>query len=365
MQIEYVPAIAACEDVRRPYDARCASARLRNLWQSCRGAASPARSCCSCRWRPLVNAVHDGRGALMGRLHRHADGSLHEHDDHVDDHRHDDASPPSHRDVGDHSGYADSGTSRIAVLERILDENDRVAAANRELLRAHGVRTVNLMSAPGAGKTTLLKRTLSTLSERVRVGVLEGDIATSLDADQLDGLGAIVSLVNTSAGFGGECHLDAVMVRSGLGRLPLADLDLLVIENVGNLVCPAEFDVGEDAKAMVYAVTEGDDKPLKYPVMFRAVDVVVINKIDLLPHLDVDLDRFLDNLQAVNPHAKTILASARTGQGVDEWCQLADVDRELRPSGVNSSARSEREVRIGWCAERSRDRLPGFAAASW
>ena len=161
----------------------------------------------------------------MGRLHRHADGSLHEHDDHVDDHRHDDALPPSHRDVGDHSGYADSGTSRIAVLERILDENDRVAAVNRERLRLHGVRTVNLMSAPGAGKTTLLQRTLSTLSERLRVGVLEGDIATSLDADQLDGLGAIVSLVNTSAGFGGECHLDAVMVRSGLGRLPLADLD--------------------------------------------------------------------------------------------------------------------------------------------
>ena len=155
----------------------------------------------------------------------------------------------------------------------------------------------------------------------MRVGVLEGDIATSLDADQLDGLGAVVALVNTSAGFGGECHLDAVMVRSGLGRLPLADLDLLVIENVGNLVCPAEFDVGEDAKAMVYAITEGDDKPLKYPVMFRAVDVVVINKIDLLPHLDVDLDRLLDNLHGVNPHAEMILASARTGEGVDEWCR--------------------------------------------
>ena len=111
------------------------------------------------------------------------------------------------------------------------------------------------------------------------------------------------------------------MVRSGLGRLPLADLDLLVVENVGNLVCPAEFDVGEDAKAMVYAITEGDDKPLKYPVMFRAVDLVVINKIDLLPHLDLDLDRLLDNLQGVNPHAEVILASAQTGRGVDEWCR--------------------------------------------
>jgi hydrogenase nickel incorporation protein HypB len=176
------------------------------------------------------------------------------------------------------------------------------------------------MSAPGAGKTTLLGRTIRHLGDRVRVGVLEGDIATSLDADALSGLGAQVSLVNTSAGFGGECHLDASMVRSGLGRLGLDQLDLLVIENVGNLVCPAEFDVGEDARAMVCAVTEGEDKPLKYPVMFRAVDVVVVNKIDLLPHLDFDLDAFLRNLHDVNPRATVIQASARTGVGVDEWC---------------------------------------------
>ena len=248
----------------------------------------------------------------MGRFHRHPDGTEHEHD-HDGDHEH-------HRDVGDHSGYVDTGTSRVEVLERILDENDRVAETTRTELHTHGVRTVNLMSAPGAGKTTLLRRTLAALEGRVRVGILEGDIATSLDADQLDGFGAAVSLVNTSAGFGGECHLDAVMVRAGLARLPLADLDLLVIENVGNLVCPAEFDVGEDAKAMVYAVTEGEEKPLKYPVMFRAADVVVVNKVDLLPHLDVDLDRLLANVDAVNPTARIILASARTGEGVDEWC---------------------------------------------
>jgi hydrogenase nickel incorporation protein HypB len=255
----------------------------------------------------------------MGRFHRHSDGTVHEHDgdDHGDDH---DDHADEH-DVGDHTGYLDTGAARVEVLERILDENDRVAAANRSELRGHGVRTVNLMSSPGAGKTTLLKRTLAVLAGRIRVGVLEGDIATSIDADQLDGYGAAVSLVNTSAGFGGECHLDAVMVRSGLRRLPLAELDLVVVENVGNLVCPAEFDVGEDAKAMVYAVTEGEDKPLKYPVMFRAVDVVVINKIDLLPHLDVDVDRFLANLHAVNPTAEVIHTSARTGQGIDEWCE--------------------------------------------
>ena len=257
----------------------------------------------------------------MGRFHRHTDGTVHSHghDDEEHEHGHDHGTA-GRRDVGDHSGYAETGGSRVDVLERILDENDRIAATNRAELHAHGVRTVNLMSAPGAGKTTLLRRTLAMLGERVRIGVLEGDIATSLDADQLEGYGAALSLVNTSAGFGGECHLDAVMVRSGLARLPLSELDLLVIENVGNLVCPAEFDVGEDAKAMVYAVTEGEEKPLKYPVMFRAVDVVVVNKVDLLPHLDVDIERFRENLRNVNPTARAIMTSAKTGEGVEEWC---------------------------------------------
>jgi hydrogenase nickel incorporation protein HypB len=254
----------------------------------------------------------------MGRFHRHDDGTVHEHE-HEHEHERDDASH-HHGDVGDHSGYTETGASRVAVLEDILSENDRVADANRHDMAHAGVRSVNLMSSPGAGKTTLLKRSLGVLSDHVRVGILEGDIATSLDADRLDGLGAAVALVNTSAGFGGECHLDAVMVRAGLDRLPLDQLDLLVIENVGNLVCPAEFDVGADARAMVYSVTEGEEKPLKYPVMFRAADVVVINKIDLLPHLDFELDDFLGNLHDVNPRARVIHASARTGEGVAEWC---------------------------------------------
>jgi len=260
----------------------------------------------------------------MGRFHRHSDGIEHDHEHGDVDH--------DHRDVGDHSGYTETGSERIEVLEHILAENDRVADSNPRDLVAAGVRTINLMSAPGAGKTTLLRRTISTLGERVRVGVLEGDIATSLDADALSGMGAQVSLVNTSAGFGGECHLDATMVRAGLGRLGLDRLDLLVIENVGNLVCPAEFDVGENAKAMVYAITEGEEKPLKYPVMFRAVDVVVVNKIDLLPHLDFDLPKFLDNLNRINSRATVIQASARTGQGVDEWCAWLLDSNNRRPA---------------------------------
>ena len=251
----------------------------------------------------------------MGRFHRHPDGTEHDHDLGDHDHGH-----GRDRDVGDHRGY-ETGSERIMVLEQILGENDRVADENRAELAGHGIRTVNLMSSPGAGKTALLARTIPALCDRLRIGVVEGDIATSLDADALTDLGAQVSLVNTNAGFGGECHLDAVMVRAGLGRLALDQLDLVIIENVGNLVCPAEFDVGQDARAMVYAITEGEEKPLKYPVMFRTADVVVVNKIDLLPHLRFDLAAFRRNLDQVNPTATVIELSAETGEGLDAWLE--------------------------------------------
>lgn len=257
----------------------------------------------------------------MGRFHVHADGTAHEHAEHHHGHDVEDVRYASPRDVGDHSGYAETGHARVTILENLLSENDRIADDNAKRFAAAGVRAVNLMSSPGAGKTTLLRRTLEHLGGRHRIGVLEGDIATTLDADQLEGKGAVaISVVNTNAGFGGECHLDAVMVRSGIDRLPLMELDLLIIENVGNLVCPAEFRVGEHARAMVFSVTEGEEKPLKYPVMFRAADVVAVNKIDLLPHLDFDLDAFLTNLGSVNPSARIIRTSARTGEGVEEWC---------------------------------------------
>ncbi|HEX4760949.1 MAG TPA: hydrogenase nickel incorporation protein HypB [Thermoleophilaceae bacterium] len=209
--------------------------------------------------------------------------------------------------------------TKVRVVEDALDANNTIAQANRHDFDHAGVRVLNLMSAPGSGKTTLLERALGDGVEGVRVGVLEGDVAGSLDADRLSALHVPVTQLNTDSGFGGECHLDANMVRSALPQVALDEIDLLVIENVGNLVCPAEFRVGEDARAMVASVAEGEDKPLKYPLMFRACELVVVNKIDLLPHVDFDLDRFLGYLQQVNPGVEHLVVSAKTGEGVDEF----------------------------------------------
>jgi hydrogenase nickel incorporation protein HypB len=208
--------------------------------------------------------------------------------------------------------------TKVRVVEDALDANNTIARANRADFDRASVRVVNFMSAPGAGKTTLLERVLPELAG-IRVGVLEGDVQGSMDADRLAGLHVPVTQLNTDPGFGGECHLDANMVRSAVPSLPLDDIDLLVIENVGNLVCPAEFRVGEDARVMVCSVTEGEDKPLKYPLMFRTCELVLVNKIDLLPHLDFDLQKLLYNLDAVHPGVERILVSARTGEGIDAW----------------------------------------------
>jgi hydrogenase nickel incorporation protein HypB len=208
--------------------------------------------------------------------------------------------------------------TRVRVVQGVLDANDTIARANREDFERHGVTVVNLMSAPGAGKTALLERVVRDL-DGVRVGVLEGDVQGSLDADRLATLHVPVTQINTDPGFGGECHLDANMVRSALPSVPLDELDLLVIENVGNLVCPAEFRVGEHRRVMVSSVTEGEDKPLKYPLMFRACELVLVNKIDLLPHLEFDLEKFLYHLDAVHPGVERMLVSARTGEGIGEW----------------------------------------------
>src|ERR1700753_873487 len=245
----------------------------------------------------------------MGRFHRHDDGTVHTHEhDHL----------PHDHAPGDHRHYQ-TGAQRIDVLEAIFAENDQLADANRAIFENSGIRVLNLMSSPGSGKTTVLQATLDELAGELAIGVIEGDIATDLDAAKLSGRGAQVSLLNTSNGFGGECHLDAPMVNRALPGLDLPALDLVIVENVGNLVCPAEFDVGEHAKAMVYSVTEGEDKPLKYPVMFRSVDVVLLNKIDLVPYLDVDLDSYSARVREVNPTATILPVSARTGAGMSAW----------------------------------------------
>ena len=247
----------------------------------------------------------------MGRFHRHVDGTTHTHE------RHD-------HELGDHTAYA-TGPERVTVLERIFTENDRAADANRSAFADAGVVCLNVMSSPGAGKTTVLASTLTHLRERgLRAGVVEGDIETSIDADRLRGLAQQVSLLNTANGFGGECHLDAPMVARALHGLDLDELDVVLVENVGNLVCPAEFDVGAHQRVMVCSVTEGEDKPLKYPVMFRSVNAVLVNKTDLLPYLDLDIDLLERNIRTVNPTAALLRISARTGDGLDSWYAWLD-----------------------------------------
>jgi hydrogenase nickel incorporation protein HypB len=209
--------------------------------------------------------------------------------------------------------------TRVRIVEDALDANNTIARSNRADFDRAEVTVVNLMSAPGAGKTSILERVIPDLG--VSVGVLEGDVQGSLDAERLASVHVPVTQLNTDPGFGGECHLDANMVRSALDSVPLQEIDLLVIENVGNLVCPAEFRVGEDARVMVSSVTEGEDKPLKYPLMFRTAELVLVNKVDLLPHLEFDLDRFLHNLDQVNPGVDRILLSAKTGEGTGALCE--------------------------------------------
>jgi hydrogenase nickel incorporation protein HypB len=224
---------------------------------------------------------------------------------------------------------------KVRVVEDALDANNTIARANRDDFDRQGVTVVNLMSAPGAGKTTLLEKVLGPGVPGVRTAVLEGDVQGSLDADRLADHHVPVVQLNTGNGFGGECHLDANMVRSALPAIPLADIDLLIVENVGNLVCPAEFRLGEDARIMVASVAEGDDKPGKYPLMFRSCELVVVNKLDLLDHVDFDMDRFDYHLDAVHPGVARMRVSARTGEGLDElrgWL-TALPDRAAAPAG--------------------------------
>lgn len=206
-------------------------------------------------------------------------------------------------------------TTRIPVVEKILSANDRLADENRIKFDAAGVFTINIMASPGAGKTTLIEKTVFALKNKLRIGMINGDIATSFDADRAAAAGATAVQINT----GGDCHLDAVMLQSALGQLRLTDFDLLIIENVGNLVCPAEFKLGTHKNILVASIPEGDDKPYKYPGMYRGVDAVVINKIDLLPYVSFRVDYFKRGIEALNPDAPQFEVSCSTGEGLNNW----------------------------------------------
>jgi hydrogenase nickel incorporation protein HypB len=206
-------------------------------------------------------------------------------------------------------------SKRIPVIENIMSANDRLAAENRSRLDEAGVFSLNLMASPGAGKTSLIEQTVKALGQKLRLAVIDGDIATSLDADRASAAGAFSIQINT----GGDCHLDAVMVQAALPQIDLKAIDLLIVENVGNLVCPASFNLGTHKSVLVASIPEGDDKPYKYPGMYRGVDALVINKIDLLPYVPFNMDYFNKGVEILNPGVVTFPVSCRTGEGLDVW----------------------------------------------
>lgn len=204
---------------------------------------------------------------------------------------------------------------KISVVKNILEANDRIALENRSLFDENNLTVMNLMSSPGAGKTSLLEKTIDALKDDLALGVIEGDIQSSQDAERIARMNIPVVQINT----GGACHLDGNMIRDTFDEFDLGALDLLVVENVGNLVCPAEFKVGEDFKAMILSVTEGDDKPSKYPLMFHESSVLIINKTDLLPYVDCTIERIREEALKINPHLVIFETSCKTGEGLDDW----------------------------------------------
>ena len=204
---------------------------------------------------------------------------------------------------------------KISVVRNILEANDRIAQQNRDLFNENGLLVINLMSSPGAGKTSLLEKSIDALKGDLRIGIIEGDIQSSQDAERIAKKGVPVVQINT----GGACHLDGNMIRDTFGEFNFREIDLLVVENVGNLVCPAEFRVGEDFKVMILSVTEGDDKPIKYPLMFRESKVLLINKIDLLPYVDFSLEKIKEDSFKINPDLTIFRISCKTGEGLEDW----------------------------------------------
>jgi hydrogenase nickel incorporation protein HypB len=205
--------------------------------------------------------------------------------------------------------------ARVEVVEKILSANDQLALENRKVFDEAGVYTLNMMASPGAGKTSLIEVTIRRLADRYQLGVIDGDIATSIDADRAAAAGAQAVQVNT----GGECHLDAVMLKGALAQMDLGAIQLLIVENVGNLICPASFQLGTHKSVLIASVPEGDDKPYKYPGMYRGVDALVINKTDLLPYVEFNMDYFREGVEALNPGRVTFPLSCQSGEGVEGW----------------------------------------------
>ena len=206
---------------------------------------------------------------------------------------------------------------QVEVMKNILGENDSIAEDNRKFFRDKKIFVLNLMGSPGAGKTSLLEKSIEQLKSKLNLAIIEGDLFTAKDAERIDKLGIPVVQINTMGG----CHLDAPMIQKVTNALDIDSLDAVIIENVGNLVCPAEFELGENKKAVVLSITEGDDKPSKYPLIFKESSLIILNKIDLLPYLNFDLERAKKELSVMNPRAKIIEVSATTGQGISEFCE--------------------------------------------
>ena len=213
---------------------------------------------------------------------------------------------------------------RIPIVEKILSANDHIAAQNQSTLDSAGILGLNFMASPGAGKTSLIENTIKKLKGSLKLAVVDGDVATSIDADRAAAAGALSVQINT----GGECHLDAVMLQGALSELTLAEIDLLIVENVGNLICPASFQLGTHKSVLIASVPEGDDKPYKYPGMYRGVDALVINKIDLLPYVEFDMEYFRQGVEILNPGLVTFPLSCRTGEGLDIYLRWVEAEME-------------------------------------